>query len=81
MDEYGWGLTSAGFRRPTYNELLDALEHKARELFGATANLTVRSPVPAHFCMDTQYPVLCAGRCLQQPLCGHSGWHLAAEPR
>ena len=42
MDEYGWGLTSAGFRRPTYNELLDALEHKARELFGATANLTVR---------------------------------------
>ena len=25
-DEYGWGLTSAGFRRPTYNELLDALE-------------------------------------------------------
>ena len=30
---------------------------------------------------DTQYPVLCAGRCLQQPLCGHSGWHLAAEPR
>ena len=45
MDEYGWGLTSAGFRRPTYNELLDALEHKARELFGATANLTVRSPL------------------------------------
>lgn len=45
MDEYGWGLTSAGFRRPTYNELLDTLEHKARELFGATANLTVRSPL------------------------------------
>lgn len=45
MDEYGWGLTSAGFRRPTYNELLDALEHKSRELFGATANLTVRSPL------------------------------------
>ena len=41
MDEYGWGLTSAGFRRPTYNELLDALEHKARELFGATANLSI----------------------------------------
>lgn len=84
MDEYGWGLTSAGFRRPTYNELLDALEHKARELFGATANLTVRSPLGLFlriFCMDTQYPVLCAGRCLQQPLCGHSGWHLAAEPR
>ena len=38
-------MASAGFRRATYNELLDALEHKARELFGATANLTVRSPL------------------------------------
>ena len=26
-----WGLTDAGFRRPTYAELLDALEYKARE--------------------------------------------------
>ena len=40
-----WGLTDAGFRRPTYAELLDALEHKARELFGSKANLTVRSPL------------------------------------
>lgn len=40
-----WGLTDAGFRRPTYAELLDALEHKARELFGTKANLTVRSPL------------------------------------
>ncbi len=40
-----WGLTDAGFRRPTYAELLDALEYKARELFGAKANLTVRSPL------------------------------------
>lgn len=40
-----WGLTDAGFRRPTYTELLDALEHKARELFGSKANLTVRSPL------------------------------------
>lgn len=40
-----WGLTDAGFRRPTYAELLDALENKARELFGAKANLTVRSPL------------------------------------
>ncbi len=40
-----WGLTDAGFRRPTYVELFDALEHKARELFGAGANLTVRSPL------------------------------------
>lgn len=40
-----WGLTDAGFRRPTYAELLDAIEHKARELFGSKANLTVRSPL------------------------------------
>ncbi len=40
-----WGLTDAGFRRPTYAELLDSLEYKARELFGAKANLTVRSPL------------------------------------
>ncbi len=40
-----WGLTDAGFRRPTYAELLDALEQKARELFGRDANLTVRSPL------------------------------------
>lgn len=40
-----WGLTERGFRRPTYTELLDALEYKARELFGKKANLTVRSPL------------------------------------
>ena len=40
-----WGLTDAGFRRPTFAELLDALEYKARELFGPKANLTVRSPL------------------------------------
>lgn len=40
-----WGLTDAGFRRPTYAELLNALEYKARELFGSKANLTVRSPL------------------------------------
>lgn len=40
-----WGLTDAGFRRPTYAELLEALEYKARELFGTQANLTVRSPL------------------------------------
>lgn len=40
-----WGLTDAGFRRPTYAELLDALERKAREAFGPKANLTVRSPL------------------------------------
>lgn len=40
-----WGLTDAGFRRTTYAELLDALEYKARELFGSKANMTVRSPL------------------------------------
>lgn len=45
MDEYGWGLTPRGFRRPSYPELLDALEFKARELWGDSANLTVRSPL------------------------------------
>lgn len=40
-----WGLTDRGFRRPTYAELLDALEYKARELFGSKANLAVRSPL------------------------------------
>ncbi len=45
MSDYGWGLTSLGFRRPIYTELLDALEYKARELFGSTVNLSVRSPL------------------------------------
>lgn len=38
-----WGVTPTGFRRPTYAELLDALEYKARELWGGQVNLTVRS--------------------------------------
>lgn len=45
MSRNEWGLTERGFRRPTYTELLDALEYKARELFGSKANLTVRSPI------------------------------------
>ena len=40
-----WGLTSKGFRRPNYVELLNALEYKARELFGDKVNLTIRSPL------------------------------------
>lgn len=43
MNDYG--LTDAGFRRPTYTELLDAIERQARDAFGPTANLTVRSPL------------------------------------
>ena len=45
MNTQEWGVTERGFHRPTYVELLDALEYKARELFGSKANLTVRSPL------------------------------------
>lgn len=40
-----WGLTEYGFNRPTYTVLLNALEYKARELYGDGINLTVRSPL------------------------------------
>ena len=40
-----WGLTDKGFNRPTYTVLLNALEYKARELYGEKINLTVRSPL------------------------------------
>lgn len=45
MNTEEWGVTERGFHRPTYVELLDAVEYKARELFGNKANLTVRSPL------------------------------------
>lgn len=45
MNTEEWGVTERGFHRPTYVELLDALEYKARELFGNKAILTVRSPL------------------------------------
>ena len=40
-----WGLTERGFLRPSYADLLDAFEVKAKELFGSTGNLSVRSPL------------------------------------
>ena len=40
-----WGLTESGFLRPSYADLLDAFEVKAKELFGSTVNLSVRSPL------------------------------------
>lgn len=40
-----WGLTEKGFYRPTYIEILNALEYKARELFPDNVNLTIRSPI------------------------------------
>lgn len=40
-----WGLTENGFLRPSYNDLLDAFEVKAKELFGSSVNLSVRSPL------------------------------------
>ena len=45
MNNEEWGVTERGFHRPTYVELLNAIEYKARELFGEKANLTVRSPL------------------------------------
>lgn len=45
MDDEKWGLSEKGFRRPTYAILLNALEYKARELYGDKINLTVRSPL------------------------------------
>ena len=45
MNTEEWGVTGRGFRRPTYVELLNAIEYKARELFGQRAVLTVRSPL------------------------------------
>lgn len=44
-NEEKWGLTPQGFYRPTYVEILNAMEYKARELFGDGVNLTVRSPI------------------------------------
>ncbi len=40
-----WGLTERGFKRPSYTDLLDAYEIKAKELFGSKINLSVRSPL------------------------------------
>lgn len=40
-----WGLTENGFLRPSYNDLLDSFEVKAKELFGSDVNLSVRSPL------------------------------------
>ena len=45
MNTEEWGVTERGFRRPTYVELLNAIEYKSRELFGQRAVLTVRSPL------------------------------------
>lgn len=45
MNTEEWGVTERGFLRPTYVELLNAIEYKARELFGQRAVLTVRSPL------------------------------------
>lgn len=63
MNDYGWGLTSFCFRRPTYTELLDSLEYKAREFFDRTANLTVRSPLGLFLCicawmLNLLFPIL-----------------------
>ena len=33
MNNEQWGLTECGFHCPTYTEILNALEYKAREFF------------------------------------------------
>jgi uncharacterized phage protein gp47/JayE len=43
MDSSLWGLTNKGFKRPTYLELLDAIEFKAKEQYGPEINVSVRS--------------------------------------
>ena len=45
MEAEKWGLTEWGFYRPTNVQILNALEYKGRELFGAKVNLTIRSPL------------------------------------
>ena len=45
MSDKPVGLTEYGFKRPAYNELLDAYEAKAKELFGSGISLTSRSPL------------------------------------
>jgi len=45
MGDSQWGLSEKGFNRPTYTDLLNALEYRARELYGNGINLTVRSPL------------------------------------
>lgn len=45
MTEEDWGLSPKGFYRPEYVKILNAVEYKARELFGDAINLTVRSPL------------------------------------
>lgn len=45
MTEEEWGLSPKGFYRPEYVQILNAVEYKARELFGDNINLTVRSPL------------------------------------
>ena len=52
MEDKEWGLTPKGFCRPDYVQLLNALEYKARELFGDGINLTVRSPLGVMLRLD-----------------------------
>ena len=39
------GLSKFGFRRKTYNEILEDMEARAKELFGESVNLSERSPL------------------------------------
>ena len=63
MSNQEWGVTERGFHRPTYVELLDAIEYKARELFGSRP--VSPGHLPTDFRMDAEHPVQPHGRCLQ----------------
>lgn len=39
MGDNNWGISSTGFKRPSYQDILLQLEIKARELFGDKAQL------------------------------------------
>lgn len=84
MNTEEWGVTERGFHRPTYVELLDAVEYKARELFGNKANLTVRLPprsIPPHFRLDAQPAFLPDGGDLQFQVRGHRRRNQPLQPR
>ena len=78
-----WGLTPQGFYRPTYVEILNVMEYKARELFGEGVNLTVRSPVGMFlriyaWMMNILFSIL---EDIQQPLCRYSSGEFSVQFR
>lgn len=40
-----WGVTEKGFRRKTYQDIIDSMERKAQDLFGSEIDLSSASPL------------------------------------